>query len=96
MWHIDLSRIENKIKNFKSNKQLLTSYKSFLEDVKLLKDTDNPSKLGNRKNGRYRDCFGYCLTNSYRLIFSINYDEHTIIFVTIGDHKEVYGKDNKS
>lgn len=96
MWDIIQEPVEPKLKKFKSNKPLLNKYESFLEDVKLLNDNDDPAKLGTKKHARYGHCFGYHLTKSHTLIFSIDFDEHVINLIDLDDHKTLYGKDNKS
>jgi len=97
MWDIvQESVIDTRLKKFKSNKQLLDNFHSFMNDVKWLNDNENPSKLGTRKRGRYKNCFGRHLTKSHTLIFSINHDEHVVHLIDLDDHKTLYGRDNKS
>jgi len=97
MWGIVQDPIvDNRLKKFKSNRQILDNFKSFVNDVKLLNDNENPAKLGTRKHGRYGNCFGCHLTKSHTLIFSVNHDEHVVHMRDLGDHKTLYGRDNKS
>ena len=53
--------------------------------------SENPAHLGKYKIS-YR-IFAYNLGKKYRIVYNINWNENTIEFIRICDHKSVYGKD---
>lgn len=61
-------------------------YRQAIQDIALSKDP--------RKLGKYKDngCYSYRLTKSSRLIYRVYYQQKVIQLVSVGDHKEVYGK----
>ena len=61
-------------------------YRQAIRDIALSQD---PRKLG--KYEAY-GCYSYRLTKSSRLIYRIDFQEKVIHLVSVGDHKEVYGK----
>lgn len=63
MWGIVSDSIDDKLKKFRSNKPLLNNFQTFVKDVKLLNDNDNPSKLGNRNVEDIEIVLEYILPN---------------------------------
>ena len=57
---------------------------------------DEPSRIGERKKGAYRYCYGVHLTKSVSLVYSTDYASHVVYILDIGDHKRLYGHDNRS
>lgn len=51
--------------------------------------------MGEQKTGRYKNCFGHRLTKSTRVIYKVSYDNSTIHILKIGDHEELYMRDNR-
>lgn len=68
-------------------------YRLLRKAIERLEDSDNPAKLGIRKHGPYSDAYSYEIGKSIRLIYKVNFTAKTIEFVSVGSHKEVYGKD---
>ena len=56
-----------------------------------LTQSENPKNLGNYKNSL--GCFTYDITKSFRITFGIDYENRIINILSIGDHKQTYGKD---
>ena len=54
---------------------------------------EDPARMGNAKSGRYKGAYGYNLPSSIRLIYKVDYENHEIYLIIIGNHKEVYGCD---
>lgn len=95
MWTIQSadSSIDKKLKKLRSNKELIQNYKQAILD---LTNSDDPTILGERKHGRFKYCYSYNLTKSYRLLYRVFFKENIIQLIAIGDHKELFGRDNKS
>ena len=53
----------------------------------------DPGRMGDSKSGRYKGTYGYNLSGSLRLIYKVDYENHRIILLAMGDHKEVYLRD---
>lgn len=68
-------------------------YRLLKRAIQELENADDPVKLGTRKHGPYSDAYSYERGKSIRLIYRVDFDNKTIEFVTVGSHKEVYGKD---
>ncbi|MGH9909157.1 MAG: type II toxin-antitoxin system RelE family toxin [Nitrososphaerales archaeon] len=59
--------------------------------VRTLAESEDP-----RVHGEYKkslDCFTYDITSSYRMAFDVDYENRIIKILSIGDHKQTYGKD---
>lgn len=87
------SVLEKKLKKYKSNKDVINAYYVFLNEVAMCED---PTRMGRRKRGDYERFYAKHLTKSVSVIFEIRYDTHTIYVTNIGDHKSLYGRDNRS
>ncbi len=86
--------IDRKLRKlFKSNSDLIKNYKSFIQELEFV---DDPAEIGDRKHGKYKDCFGRHMTKSISLLYAINYAERIVYLVDLDDHKNLYGRDNHS
>ncbi len=81
-------------KNIKKHKssQVIKKYRAFIDEIR---NTNNPTHMGEQKTGRYKNCFGHRLTKSTRVIYKVSYDNSTIHILKIGDHEELYMRDNR-
>ena len=79
--------------NFKKQfKKLSPSLQSkTVKAISELCTSNNPAILGKYK--KHMRIYAYDLDRKYRIIYDINYDEHVISFIRVGDHKNAYGKD---
>ncbi len=84
--------IDKKLKKFKSNQSLIKNFTNFIEELK----TDDPARLGESKHGVYKNCIGKHLTKSHALIYYVDYSKGIVWLVDLDDHKNLYGRDNKS
>lgn len=76
-------------KQFKNlNSQLQTKVG---EVIILLCNSNDPKTLGIYK--KHMDVYAYEIGSSYRIIYDVKIIEKTIVFIRVGDHKQVYGKD---
>jgi mRNA-degrading endonuclease RelE of RelBE toxin-antitoxin system len=57
-----------------------------------LAESDDPSALGRFKNVSGIRCYAYNVTESFRLLYSVDKENRAVIIRSIGDHKQVYGK----
>jgi mRNA-degrading endonuclease YafQ of YafQ-DinJ toxin-antitoxin module len=85
--------IDKKLKKFRSNQPLIKNFTNFIED---LKTTDDPARLGESKHGTYKNCIGKHLTKSHALIYYVEYSKGIVWLVDLDDHKNLYGRDNRS
>jgi len=53
--------------------------------------SENPAALGRYKRGG--QVFAYELSKGDRLLYNIDYNNHKITLVRVGDHKSAYGSD---
>lgn len=91
-WSVTISGVaKRKIEKLKSS-QVPKKYIAFIK----VERTDDPTRLGKRKTGRYRHCFGCHLTKSVSLIFTLSHKDRTVYILDIGDHKELYMRDNRA
>lgn len=94
MWRIaSVDRtVSKKLEKYKANKQLTDNYFKFIED---LANADDPRKLGDPKQGRFRQCFGKHMTKSHSLIYYVDFERRTVYLIDLDDHKNLYGRDNR-
>jgi mRNA-degrading endonuclease RelE of RelBE toxin-antitoxin system len=86
LWRIDESEIVTKqLKKLGSIER-----KKYLSAITDLYNSDDPKRIGRYKRNGY---YAYRITNSCRLIYRVSFNEKVITLVSLGDHKEVYGKD---
>ncbi len=87
-WSIEDNAIFRKLyKKYVKVTNVADTVNSRIED---LRTASEPARLGDKKHAPYRNTYGINITKSVRLLYTINYKEHKILLVAIGDHKEVY------
>ena len=92
-WEIKLHpRMAKALKTIKGNAPAQHQLAIFTNDLQAGKD---PSTLGERKRGPYRNCFGLHLTKSISLIYNVEHHARIVHFINLGDHKQLYGRDNR-
>lgn len=91
MWNVYTDKnFDKKLHKIRSNKEVRDKCRiAMLELV----NSPHPEMLGDRKRGHLRHLYGYRLTRSYRMLYSVDYNEEAIILVDLDDHKNIYGKD---
>ena len=95
MWIIESAdtTIDKKLKKFKSNNEVIKNYKIA---IVALTSSVNPTDLGKRKHGRYKYCYAYNITKSHRLLYRVFFKEHIIQLIDLDDHKNLFGRDNRT
>ena len=90
MWTIQSadSSIDKKLKKYRSDQDLITSYR---QAITTLTNSDDPASLDKRKHGKLKFCYSYKLTQSYRLLYGVSHTEKIIQLIDLGDHKELFG-----
>ena len=68
-------------------------FQLFDEAIRELAESDNSSALSRFKKVSGIRCYAYNVTKSFRLLYSVDRENHTVIIRSIGDHKQAYGKD---
>ncbi len=53
--------------------------------------TENPARLGKYKQNKR--VFAYDIGRKYRIIYNVNWNDNTIEFLRVCDHKSAYDKD---
>lgn len=93
MWKVKEDKIVSKrLKKFRSDKEVLKGYLNALGD---LGESNDPASLGTRKHGRLKFCYSYNVTKSHRIIHRVLRDERVIQIMDLGDHKDVFWRDNR-
>lgn len=85
--------IDKRLRKFKSDTPVIKNFKNFVQELEFI---DDPAEIGERKHGKYRDCFGAHMTKSVSLVYSVNYEKNTVYLVDLDNHKNLYGRDNHS
>ena len=80
------------MKRLESNAPLIEAY---MRAIDSLSESDDPAKLGKRLHGKYTDYYEWRLPGSYRLIYSIEKNAREVVLYRVGDHKELFGRDNR-
>lgn len=95
MWQIDTDTfyIDKKLKKFRSDKAIIDGFKRTVND---LTTSDDPRKIGELKHGQYRYCYAIHITKSHSLIYRVFMTERVIQFIDLDDHKNLYGRDDRS
>ena len=94
VWNVKQEgKMHKALKNFRGNAPVMARLAEFIGDIKVC---DDPSVVGERKKGAHRHCYGIHLTKSVSLVYSIDYASHTVWILDVGDHKRLYGRDNRS
>lgn len=78
------------VKKYSRDRQVMTALNTCLA---YLPYEEDPARMGNAKSGWYKGAYGYNLSSSIRLIYKVDYENHEISLIIIGNHKEVYGHD---
>ncbi|MFQ6075031.1 MAG: type II toxin-antitoxin system RelE/ParE family toxin [Candidatus Bathyarchaeia archaeon] len=60
------------------------------EAIRLLTESEDPNSLGRPKRGKYKDCYGYDLTDEYRIIFRTDETKHELHLLRVCTHRQVY------
>lgn len=89
MWNIHLSKTFEK----QYSKLSLEISQRVQSAIQELVSSDDPTKLGEPKQGHLKNCFAYEIGKQYRIIYSVNKAEIMILLLKVGKHKDVYGKD---
>lgn len=90
MWKIRYDEpLDKKLAKLKPNGEVVKGFKSAVEN---LAQSADPASMGARKRGRLRGMYSYRITKSFRLLYSVNYDEGKITLVDLDDHKNLYGR----
>ena len=71
---------------------MFKKYVAFLAEIQ---KTNNPASMGTPKTGRYKNYFGHRPTKPVRVIYAVSYEDRTISTINVGDHKELYMRDNR-
>jgi mRNA-degrading endonuclease RelE of RelBE toxin-antitoxin system len=51
-----------------------------------LLESENPTRLGLRKVGRWKGVCSYGIGRRFRLLYAVRFEDHTIVFLDIGTH----------
>ena len=85
MWRITITT------TFKHRyKRLDRDLKKADDAVKTLTESSNPLLLGRRKRGRLKGFYGYPISNSCRILYTVNWDVNMLYLMRICGHKHVY------
>ena len=68
----------------------------FLRVLKDLKDSPNPTKIGERKHGLYANCYGVHITKNHSLVYIYYPEQDLVQLIDLDDHKNLYGRDNRN
>ena len=61
------------------------------EAIHELRNSENPARLGEYKQDMR--IFAYNIGKKYRILYNVNWNDNTIEFLRVCDHKSVYSKD---
>ncbi|MHB8603129.1 MAG: type II toxin-antitoxin system mRNA interferase toxin, RelE/StbE family [Nitrosotalea sp.] len=86
-------KLLKKLKKFKSDKTIIEGYQRILEDLEAAKD---PTKIGERKHGLYANCYAIHVTKNHSLVYMYLTKEDVVILIDLDDHKNLYGRDDRS
>jgi len=95
LWQIDSNsfHIDRKLNKFKSDKAIINGFKRTIQELVESKD---PRMMGDLKHGRYRYCYAIHLTKSYSLLYRVFSEDKIIQLIDLDDHKNLYGRDNRT
>ena len=88
MWNLVFTKTFNK-QYTKLDSEIQNRVDNAIRD---LQTSEDPTKLGRPKKGMLKNMFAYNL-GKYRIIYDVCRKEIIILFVYVGDHKDVYGID---
>ena len=93
MRYVDVSdEIWKKLKKFKSDKAIINGFSRILEE---LRDAPDPTKIGERKHGIYRNCLAIHITKNHSLLYRYFPEQDLLQLIDLDDHKGLYGRDNR-
>jgi len=88
----DIWNATRKTKFLKQYKNLDSKIQYKVNDaIQQLRESKNPARLGEYKQDMR--IFAYNIGKKYRIIYNINWNDDTIEFLRVCDHKSVYNKD---
>ena len=91
-WNIQPSkRVEDSLRYYRADKAVIGNYARLTDG---LENSDDPASIGVQKKGRHKGCLGAHVTKSAVLVYRIDYPEHRIDLMWMGDHKKVYRRDS--
>jgi addiction module RelE/StbE family toxin len=69
--------------------------KKILAAIELLRNSEKPESLGEKKKGKLRECYAYELTKSSRLLYQVERREGKIhiVLLRVCNHKQTYDTD---
>ena len=87
MWEFDRKS------KFKKQFKLLGSVRQerVKEALLQLGNSEKPESLGTYKQSM--KVYSYEVGHGDRIVYTVDYERHTIVLVRVGDHKMTYGKD---
>ena len=80
------------MRRLKSNASLTAAYR---RAVDVLSKSGEPASCGKRLHGEYAAYYEYRLSGSYRRVYRVDRAAHRIILFKVGDHKELFGRDDR-
>jgi len=57
------------------------------EAIENLLTAEDPTKLGHRLHGRWEGTFSYAIGKQFRLIFQVDFEKRSVVFLAVGTHK---------
>jgi addiction module RelE/StbE family toxin len=57
------------------------------EAIENLLTAEDPAKLGHRLHGRWEGTFSYAIGKQFRLIFQVDFEKRSVVFLAVGTHK---------
>ena len=85
--------VKKKLKKFRSDKAIIRGYYRILEE--LIKSPD-PTRIGERKHGIYRNCHAIHVTKNHSLLYRYFPEHDHLHLIDLDDHKSLYGRDNRA
>lgn len=93
MRFVDVSNeVKKKLKKFKSDKAIIEGFYRTLEELSIAPD---PTKIGERKHGFYRNCHAIHITKNHSLLYRYFPEQDLLHLIDFDDHKNLYGRDNR-
>lgn len=90
MWKIRVTdSAERQLKRYRHSPDFIRFEKAIHE----LQQAEDPTRLGTFKILNDLRCFSYRVTDSLRLLYSVDGKANLLIIHGLGDHKAVYGSD---
>ncbi len=71
----------------RSYRNLSSEVRTRVDDAILnLLNTDDPSKLGLRKVGRWKGVYSYEIGRQFRILYFVKFEERVVQFLDVGTH----------